>query len=69
MSAPISVPPSMSRSAMAIEPSAKEGVPETVNPSVVTVPSKNASLNSNDDVPKSISLSVTADKAPSLIVI
>ena len=40
------MPPSISRSAIAIEPSAKEGVPETVNPSVVTVPSKNASLNS-----------------------
>jgi len=33
--------------------------------SAVTVPSKNASLNSKLDVPKSISLSVTGAKAPS----
>jgi len=35
------------------------------NASVVTVPSKNASLNSKLDVPKSTSLSVTGAKAPS----
>ena len=37
--------------------------------SVVTVPSKNASLNSNELVPKSISLSVTGTIAPSCILI
>ena len=31
----------------------------------VTVPSKKASLNSNEDVPKSMSLSVTGTSAPS----
>ena len=36
--------------------------------SAVTVPSKNASLNSKLDVPKSISLFVTGESAPSLIV-
>ena len=34
------------------------------NASDVTVPSKNASLNSNELVPKSMSLSVTGTKAP-----
>ena len=37
--------------------------------SEVTVPSKKASLNSREDVPKSISLSVTGTIAPSCILI
>ena len=37
------------------------------NASEVTVPSKNASLNSNELVPKSTSLSVTGLNAPSAI--
>ena len=39
------------------------------NASEVTVPSKNASLNSNEDVPKSISLSVVGFNTPSANII
>ena len=40
-------------------------VPPTVIASASTVPSKYASLNSNEFVPKSISLSVIGTRAPS----
>lgn len=49
-----------------IEPPLTSAVSAT-KASVVTVPSKNASLNSKDEVPKSTSLSVTGLKAPSAI--
>jgi len=51
-----------------VEPSPVGSVIEVVpNPiaSIRTVPSKKASLNSKDEVPRSISLSVEGDKAPS----
>mgnify|MGYP003314134901 CR=1 FL=1 len=45
--------------------SASVEVADAVKASVVTVPSKKASLNSKDDVPKSISLSVVGFNTPS----
>ena len=44
-------------------------VPPIVIASASTVPSKKASLNSNELVPKSTSLSVTGAKAPSINLI
>ena len=63
---PAEVPPSIKLISVAV---AVTAVPSKLRVSIFAVPSINKSLNSREEVPKSISLSVMGTIAPSCILI